>query len=233
MISLTSLSEDILHFFFPHICQGCGDDDILNEQLLCENCIRSLPATGFEHLPGNTVEKMFYGRLQLESAFSKYYFNKGKILQHLIHLLKYKNNQEMGLLLGEMMGLELSNSIRIPKIDFLISLPMFSDKEKARGYNQAHLLCKGIERTTGIPVLNQAIGRNRPTETQTRKHRTERWTNVSDSFEWQNRFSIEGKHVLLVDDVITTGATLEACGEVLISKAKVKLSIATLAIAVK
>ena len=163
---------------------------------------------------------------------SEFYFSKGSLIQTLIHQLKYKGNKAIGLLLGAMMGNSLLNSSRF-QADVLIPLPLFPDKEFKRGYNQATVLCNGISSVMNIPVMKNNVVRKRHTDTQTRKHRDERWQNVEGSFEIMNPVSLEGKHILLVDDVVTTGATLEACAEEILNIADIKLSIATLAIATK
>jgi len=132
-----------------------------------------------------------------------------------------------------MMGNSINNSTLYKNIDALIPLPLFADKERKRGFNQAKVICDGISNTTNIPILNNSIIRKRFTETQTRKHRTERWQNVAESFALNNAQALAGKHILLVDDVITTGATLEACGNIILQIPNTTLSIATLAFASK
>jgi len=151
----------------------------------------------------------------------------------LIHELKYKGNTDIGFYLGELMGNSLMKSNRFSSIDIIIPLPMYRDKEIQRGYNQATILSKGISNVSQIPVDENSVSRNKATATQTRKDRTERWLNVDQSFIINNRKAIEGKHVLLVDDVITTGATLEACGNLILQIPNTQLSISTLAQAVK
>jgi len=150
-------------------------------------------------------------------------------MQQLIHQLKYKGNQEIGIYLGKLMGEQLLNSGRFNHIDVIIPLPMHPDKQKKRGYNQAEILANGLSQKMNIPVLNKIILRSKKTSTQTKKQRLERWTNVDGTFEIQNVQSIIGKHILLIDDVITTGATLEACSNTILSIENTKLSIAVLA----
>ena len=225
--------EDLLHLFYPHYCAGCGTDSIRKEQFLCGQCLSSLPSTNFEKISGNVVERMFYGRLPLESACSMYYFTKGKLLQHLIHLMKYDGEKKLGILLGELMGLRLIENNRFSNLDLLIPLPMFPEKMKKRGYNQATLLAQGISNITGIPLSENAVLRSRSTESQTRKQRTERWQNVASSFYINDISSIRNKNILLVDDVITTGATLEACGQTILASNGAGLSVASLALAIQ
>lgn len=182
---------------------------------------------------GNPVEKIFWGRLAITAAMSEFYFTKGTLIQTLIHEFKYKANIDVGIYLGKMMGNSLLSNHRFSKIDALIPLPLFVDKEFKRGYNQATILCNGISEETNIPVLKNNVVRKRFTQTQTKKHRTERWENVASSFEVNNLWELKNKHVLLVDDVVTTGATLEACGAEILKSEGTMLSIVTLAFASK
>ena len=230
MIHLKEIRESLLQIVFPHVCSGCGSDLLSIESNLCLRCIDALPETDFEKHANNPVEKMFWGRLPLESASATYYFTKESLVQHLMHRFKYKNNKELGLQLGRMMGYHLLHSGRF-KIDAIIPLPLFPGKEKRRGYNQSVLLCEGIAESLKVPVLTDVINRPEHTETQTKKGRIERWRNMEGKFFLTNPEKIAGKHLLLVDDVVTTGATLEACGAELLKAGKIKLSIATLCFA--
>jgi ComF family protein len=228
-----TIFKDLFHLFYPHVCTGCGSDIIQDDNLLCLHCISQLPYTNFEKHVNNLIEKIFIGRLSLVNAMSEFYFAKGALIQTLIHELKYKGNKEMGLYLGKLMARSLTESNRFNGIDTLIPLPLFAEKEFKRGYNQATILCNGISEVMNIPVLTTAVARKKFTETQTKKHRTERWENVEESFAVINPAQLKNKHVLLVDDVITTGATLEACGAAILKNGDVSLSIATLAYAAK
>jgi len=231
--ALKNIAASALHLFYPHVCAGCGSDLVKEGDLLCLHCIHALPHTGFAGIPDNPVEKHFWGRIGIHAAHSEFYFAKGFLIQHLIHLLKYKNGIAVGRYLGELVGQSLLEASRFQGIDALIPLPLYADKERKRGYNQAAVICEGISSSTGIPVLTGIVIRSHATETQTRKHRTERWENVNRSFRITNEKQLAGKHLLLVDDVVTTGATLEACGQVILETTQAKLSIATLAYAPK
>lgn len=164
---------------------------------------------------------------------SEFYFAKGTLIQKLVHEFKYRGNKEVGIYLGAMIGISLNNTNRFHKIDALIPLPLYADKEHKRGFNQARVLCNGISEVMNIPVITGNVIRKRFTETQTKKHRTERWENVKSSFEIKNIAQLKGKNILLVDDVVTTGATLEACGIEILNISDVQLSVATLAYASK
>ena len=228
-----NIFSDTLHLFYPHVCAGCGNELPDENNLLCLKCIHDLPYTDFARYPGNPVEKYFWGRLPFQAAHSEFYFSKGSLIQHLLHQLKYKGDTGIGTYLAELTGHSLLNSNRFNNIEALIPLPLFADKERQRGYNQAAVICEGLSSVMNIPVLSGIVTRQRSTETQTRKHRIERWENVYESFAVTNPQALRNKHLLLVDDVVTTGATLEACGIVILLSGNVKLSIATLAHASK
>jgi ComF family protein len=225
---LTIIKESLLHLAFPHVCAGCGSDQLSRESLLCLDCLSSLPETSF-HLHGNNpVEKIFQARLPLTHATAQYYFTKGSLMQRLMHQFKYKGNKELGFFLGRLMGRQLVQSNRFLQVDALIPLPLFPERERKRGYNQAAILCEGIAEILMKPVLKHAVVRKTQTETQTKKNRIERWQNMEGRFEVAEESILAGKHILLVDDVTTTGATLEACGKEILKVKEVKLSIATL-----
>jgi ComF family protein len=228
MMNARQWLADFTHLLFPHTCAGCGSDLIEQHQYICYQCYTSLPETSFAPHANNPIEKIFYGRIVVEEAMAAYYFTKHSVLQRLIHTLKYKNNKEVGLQLGRWMGVLLKNSGRFANIDALVPLPLFSEKERKRGYNQAAVLCEGISEIINIPVINDFVQRQRYTDTQTRKGRSERWENVDGSFAINTSTASMPKHVLLVDDVITTGATLEACGSAIVQNGT-KLSVAILA----
>lgn len=228
--ALGILKESILHFLFPHVCEGCGTDVLEPEHFLCLKCLAALPKTDFQFYPGNPVEKIFWGRLPVASATAFCYFTKGSMMQHLMHQLKYKGNKDMGIYLGKLMGHALAVSNRFRYVDALVPLPLFPGKEKKRGYNQATVLCEGAAEVLAKPVLKDVVIRTTHTESQTKRNRVERWQNMEGRFEVTKPEKIHGRHLLLVDDVVTTGATLEACGAALLEAENVQLSLATLCI---
>jgi ComF family protein len=228
---LADIKDSLLHLLFPHVCAGCGSDVLTTETVLCMQCIEAMPETNFEPHTGNPVEKLFWGRLPLNAATAQFYFTKESLLQHLMHQFKYKSNKELGLQLGKVMGQQLLKADRFTGIDALIPLPLFPAKEKRRGYNQATLLCNGMAAVMNVPVLNNVISRPQHTETQTKKGRIERWQNIEGKFMVTKPEAIAGKHLLLVDDVVTTGATLESCGIELMKIDNVTLSLACLCVA--
>jgi ComF family protein len=227
MIGFKDIKESVLHLLFPHLCSGCGSDLLGTESCLCIRCLAGLPETNFHLYSNNPVEKIFWGRLPLVTATAQYYFNKESLIQVLMHELKYKGNKDLGRQLGRFMGFQLLETERFNKIEALIPLPLFPAKEKRRGYNQAAILCEGIADAMKVDVLPDVVIRAEQTDSQTKKARIERWQNTEGKFRLVKHESIEHKHVLLVDDILTTGATLEACGQELMKAEEVKLSIAT------
>jgi len=224
-----SLINAFLQLFYPHQCLGCGSDFLRLNQLLCSRCIHQLPETGFFEKGENPVEKAFYGRIRVEEAAALYYFTKNSLVQELMLQLKYKGNRDAGQFLGRMIGHALKTSGRFTGIDLLVPLPLNPKKEFKRGYNQAALICMGISEICRIPILNNAVVRKQFTESQTSQNRIARWLNMEGVFEVRDPEQLVNKHVLLVDDVITTGATLEACGSYILSVSGTRLSIAAAA----
>jgi ComF family protein len=223
--------SDLASLFYPKHCTGCGR--ILHQHPLpfCQACVLALPRTGFERDPENAVEKLFRGRIPVASACSIYYFTRDAPLQRMIHHLKYQQRPELGIALGKLAGNALLSSGRYGEIDALLPLPLFPMREKERGYNQSEKICCGLSEVLGVPVLSQALQRVRKTASQTHKNRMERWDNVEGSFQVAAHALKGLKHALLVDDVITTGATLEACGLAILDQCGVRLSICSLAYA--
>lgn len=233
MTLFKDIKESLLHLLFPHICAGCGSDVLVTEASLCGKCIASLPETSFEKHANNPVEKLFWGRMPLQAATAQYYFTKEGLLQNLMHQFKYKANKDLGFQLGKLMGRQLKQDSRFSNIDALVPLPLFPGKEKRRGYNQAAILCNGMAEVLNLPVYDKIITRPQHTETQTRKGRVERWQNMEGKFLLIDETKIIGKHLLLVDDVVTTGSTLEACGNELLQAKDLQLSLACFCVASK
>lgn len=222
------IKNSFLHLVFPHVCEGCGSDVVDDDDLLCLKCLASLPKTGFQFHSSNIVEKIFWGRLPLQVASAQYYFTKESLMQHLMHQIKYKGNKELAIYLGNLMGHGLEQTNRFSSVDVLVPLPLFPSKEKKRGYNQAALLCYGMSEVIEKPVMENLVTRTKHTETQTRKNRVDRWQNMEGRFQVKMPSKLEHKHILLVDDVVTTGASLEACGREILKAEGVNLSICTL-----
>jgi ComF family protein len=208
--------EAFNHLFFPRLCFGCEEHVIDNNEFFCLNCLSELPFTGFENIRGNAVEKLFWGRVKIAYAFSTVYYQEKTPVQHAVHALKYKNQQKLGGFLGELMAVKSEQLSAVLRPDFLIPMPLHPKKQRMRGYNQAMLLSKGYSNISDIPVLDNVLKRATHTSTQTHKSRIDRWENVSGIFEINDKHLLKDKHVLLIDDVITTGASTEACVSILL-----------------
>jgi ComF family protein len=221
--------SDFMHLFFPHICIGCGIDVLNNDDELCAQCISHLPETGFLFTPGNPVEKKFYGRIKIENGGSAFYFNKGSAIREAILELKYRSNQQAGKFLGRLLGQRIAASNRFNEVDAIVPLPLNDKKLYKRGYNQSYLISAGIITAWKRPIIQHAVTRYVFTETQTHKDRIARWQNMEKVFVANNPAPLQNKHILLVDDVVTTGSTIEACGAALLQIPGLKISVATVA----
>lgn len=231
MRKLTIEFNSFLELIFPTLCVTCGNRLVTQEKFLCIDCWLDLPVTNFHLYSGNKVEQLFWGRVKIEQATALFSFSKGSNYQHLIHFIKYKGMKELGFETGKRLGILLSESAGFSSVDYIVPVPLHPKKEKMRGYNQSEWIAKGISESMKIPVSLDNLRRNLHTSTQTRKNRFERWENVENIFEATRPEEFEGKHILLVDDVVTTGSTLESCAFQLLQINKVKVSIATLAFA--
>lgn len=191
--------------------------------------MNEMPLTGFYMHQNNPVEKIFRGRIPVITASAYVYFSKGSVVQNLLHSLKYGSNKEAGIYMGRLIGRELKSCQWNNDLYALIPLPLHPGKQKKRGFNQAEMICEGMSSEMDVPLLNDVIMRSKNTATQTHKTRMERWNNIESKFELKKPARVMNKHVLLVDDVITTGATLEACGSELLKTKGLRLSIAAFA----
>jgi len=225
------LFDDIISLFYPRLCAGCDEPLVKGEDVLCLNCLADLPRTNYHIFEENPIFQIFTGRVNITSATSFCRFDKGGRLQHLLHQLKYRGNREVGRKMGFLFGTDLIQNILYQDIDAIIPVPLHPKKEKKRGFNQSVEICKGLSESMNRPLILGNLIREVHSSSQTRKGRFERWENVSGIFSIKNDTFLNGKHLLLVDDVVTTGATLEACCEPLLKLPDVKVSIATLAYA--
>jgi len=221
--------SDFWFLLFPKNCEACGRSLSRGEDVLCFGCLYELPRTNFCKVLDNPIMQLFEGRIKLERATALFLFQKGSRFRNLLHSLKYNHKPEIGVLLGKELGAEMNVSGNFSDIDFIVPVPLHPNREKKRGYNQSERIAAGISAVTKIPVLRGVLVRNSDTQTQTKMNKEERWQNVSGKFVLMDTDILKGKHVLLVDDVLTTGATTESCGIVLLSVEGLKLSIAVLA----
>lgn len=230
---IRNIHNAMSHMFYPHICLGCGTDQLSIQQTICAKCFYQLPLTDFFLHADNPVEKTFWGRLPIKAAGSWVYFSKKSPIQHMLHALKYKGNDLCGIHLGKSIGHALQESVRFANLDGIIPLPLYAAREKQRGYNQSMMIAQGIAEIIHLPIWDESVRRNRPTASQTKKTRAERWQNMFEGFEVIKNPMIQDKNILLVDDVITTGASLEACGQCLVNAGIKELFIATVAYTTK
>ena len=222
--------ESLAELFYPHLCLTCTGKLFAAEKYVCMPCWSDLPRTNFHLDPENKMARLFWGRVRIESATAWFYFRKGSHFQQLIHHLKYKGLKDLGFDMGTKFGQEISAS-SFSGADWVIPIPLHRKKEKTRGYNQSLWVAMGLSAALKIPCSGDILIRASHTDTQTRKNRFERWQNVEGIFEVVKNHDITGKHILLVDDVVTTGSTLEAAATTLLSAGVSKVSLAALAIA--
>ena len=220
---------DAIHLFYPHVCIGCGSDVIEHGETICAKCFSQLPATDYFLFANNPVENMFAGRILIEEAGSAFYFTSKSLLQNIMHEIKYRSNTQAGLFMGKQTGIALQQSGRFKNIDVIVPMPLSIRRQQQRGYNQAALLAQGIASVIKKPTETGVAVRKINTATQTGKNRSDRWQTMQHVFTVNNTEALAGRHVLLVDDIVTTGATLEACGAAILSIPNTKLSIATAA----
>ena len=227
-----NLWNDLRDFFFPRMCLACGEKLLRGEERVCLRCLSDLPKTRILNTPGNEMESRMWAHENLRRASSLYYYAKGGSVSKILHGMKYQNRKALCEQMGRMLALELKPTGFFEGIDYLVPVPLHPKRLKQRGYNQSELLCNGISAITGIPLASDAIERTHNNTTQTHKSGSERWRNVQGLFKATPQASkLRNKHVLFVDDVFTTGATLSACISALSSEECILASIVTLAYA--
>jgi len=225
------LLDDLISLVYPRICLACGNSLVKSEQVICISCNFHLPKTNFHLERENMVSKLFWGRVNIQNAASYYYFQKGGKIQHLIHQLKYNNRKEVGIYIGKQYGAELKKSQLFGNIDVIIPVPLHKKKLKQRGYNQSEIFAEGLADSLNVKVYKDILFRAVETDSQTRKSKFNRWENVKEIFQLKNTDILKGQHILLADDVVTTGATIEACATTLLEIPGTKVSVVTIACA--
>lgn len=221
--------SDFVALFFPRYCRGCQDALVSGEELICTKCLLELPRSYYHLEKENPFYNKFRGRIPVKYVMTLFKFVKGSRVQHLLHALKYKNQPELGTSLGRMYGHDLLNAGFKDQFELIIPVPLHQARKRTRGYNQSEEFGKGLSEVLNIPCSDRFMKRVTKTDSQTRKSRLNRWQNVSEVFQVTVEKEIEAKRILLVDDVVTTGATLEACGQALINAGCNELSIACIA----
>ena len=225
-----SIWIDFIDFFFPRFCICCGKKLLPSERSVCLSCVADLPYTGIAGQDRNLFEKNFWGCFPIARAATLFYYKKGGNVAHLVHAMKYHSRRMACVDMGKQMAYEFSRHDFFRGIDYILPVPLHKERLRIRGYNQSQLLSLGISRVTGIPLLTDVVERTHNNVTQTRKSGYERWMNAQHLFVATPRLScLEGKHVLLVDDVLTTGATIVSLADAIAHVEGIKISVATLA----
>ena len=228
----TDLLDDFISLLYPRLCYACVNHLLRNEKLICIECYVLIPRTNYHLAEENPVAQLFWGRCLIEKAAAFSFYNKGSRIRNLIHSLKYKGIQEVGFELGRIYGLTLKSSGFTKDIDLIIPVPLHPSKKRRRGFNQCDLISSGLSEVTGLPVDTDSLIRITVSDTQTKRSRYERWTNVEGIFMVTEPGNLRGRHILLIDDVITTGSTIESCTNELIKVEGVRVSVVALAFAV-
>lgn len=226
---LSRFGNYCLDTLYPVTCPGCGDLMSVSDEMLCFTCEISLPVNTHLFEKDNALEKMFWGRLPLVRGVSFLEFAKKGMAQRLLHQLKYHGNKEIGHYLGLKFGKNILQHNALNQIDLIIPMPLHKKRLLARGYNQSEWIARGISECIQSPVDSGIVLRTVNTVSQTKKSRTERWKNVDGIFKITSPEQLENKHLLLIDDTITTGSTLEALGQAILKQANCKLSVAAIA----
>ncbi len=228
-VQFSKIINDINYVLLPPVCFGCNAQLIRGEQFLCTVCRYDLPITEFNFTQENAVDRIFYGRVPIEKAVSFLFFHKNGIVKSLLHQLKYKNQQEIGRFLGKWYAETVGEQGSFPMLDAVIPVPLHPKKQRKRGYNQVSLFAEQLAQYAEAPCLENVLIKTANTRTQTKKNRLNRLLGSRNLYEVRNPIDIRGKNILLVDDVITTGATIESCAKALLQVENVRIYVATMA----
>lgn len=226
---LLDFTDDFISLLFPKVCYGCGEHLLRNEHLICTGCFVTIARTDFHLTEDNPVSRLFWGRCRVEKSAVFSYYTKGSRIRKIIHALKYDGIRELGTLMGRIYAGQLAENRFFEDIEVIIPVPLHPSRLQKRGYNQCEYICKGISEISGLPVDKSSLVRLSSSVTQTGRARYDRWLNVEGIFGINDFEALKGKHVLLVDDVITTGSTIEACVNELLGIENVRVSVIALA----
>lgn len=229
---ICNVFSDVIRLIYPKTCAACGNELLGNEQAICFECRNDLPVTNFLNDDENPVAKKFWGRVTVQHAASIFYFRKESRIQQIFHELKYLDNQLVGIELGKLAAVELARAPWIQEIDFIIPVPLSDKKLYQRGYNQSEKIAEGLSEILKIPYLPDALVRHKHTQSQASLALKERIENVKDAFSLKCPEKLKGCHVLLLDDVMTTGSTLESCIQTLQKAESISVSVLTMAYAI-
>lgn len=230
--TILKYAGDFLSLFFPELCYCCGKSLVNEETAVCTECLYDLPFTNFHLHEDNPVARQLWGRFPFIYAGACFYFHQHSKVQTLIHQLKYNNKQAAGIWIGNVYGRQLKDLALAYQTDLIIPVPLHKSRERKRGFNQSECIAKGISEILNIPVNTDSLKRNIPTVSQTHKSRFSRYENMKEVFSVIQPDKLKNKHILIIDDVITTGATLESCATALMVVPGVKISIAAAAFTV-
>ena len=222
------LLKDLFYLFYPNICANCNEQLLQNEKVICTFCRHDLPLTNFQSYTKNKVSRIFSGRITIEKAYALLFFRKQGVTKNLIHALKYKGNEEVGVFFGNWIGEIVAKNKEFSTVDFIVPVPIHAKKKKIRGYNQVTKFGECLSMHLKVPLNEDILIRQSATKTQTLKSRFERFNDLESKFLARNTSIFKEKHILIIDDVITTGATLEACAKELLKTPGVKISILTM-----
>ncbi len=229
--TISQLLDELLHIIYPNICVSCEQEDALTQDVFCLYCKSDLPFTNSFSRRDNFLEQKLLGRIKIEAGAYLFHFYKEGKVQEAMHKFKYNGLKNIGSVLGRQFGQNWQESPGLDSPDFIIPVPIYFKKKAKRGYNQSNIFAMGISDILGTPVLSDCLVKKHATESQTKKSRLERIENIKHSFSLRQAKKIEGKHILLVDDVLTTGATIECCAQSIQESVDCKISIGTIALA--
>lgn len=225
---IIQILRSLFNLIFPNQCVICGENLQSQKDVLCMKCLCKIPRTDYHLKPENKLEKRFWGKTDVERATAFFFFQKGSPYRHLLHLLKYNQRKDVGVAMGRYAAIDLLESEAFRDFDYIVPVPLHPNKLRQRGYNQSECIAEGLSEVLNVQVETQTLFRAIENPTQTKKSVYERWENTDGIFDVANVDTFEGKHILLVDDVLTTGSTLIACVQAL-KKSNCKVSVFTLA----
>lgn len=231
--SLPEFCESVIHLVYPELCVACNRELPAADTCFCLPCSLRLVPFQMDRPTDNAFTDRFWGRVPVEWGVAAYHFNRKSPVQKALHQLKYRNNPDVGVKMGRHLAVKLKNNTLVPQFDLIIPVPLHQARERLRGYNQSAMFATGISEIMDVPVRTDCVRRVLATSSQTRKKRMERFSNVSEVFAVLKPDILKGKRILLVDDVLTTGATLELCTAALSQVEGVRIGMATIAIADK